>query len=142
MISPAVAELGRTDRSYSQRIQKFPMLSGEDEQTLVRRWRNNRDPAAARQLVASHLRLVAGIARRLQGYGMPLADLIGEGNIGLMKALVRFDPEHGSRFAAYAIWWTRAAMHEYVLRNWSLVKVGSTASQKSRSSTYETWRHG
>jgi RNA polymerase sigma-32 factor len=120
----------REDRAYLQNVGRFPMLSAEDERALFRRWRDNHDVTAANRLVTSHLRLVAKIARDLRGYGLPVTDLIGEGNIGLMQALKRYDPELGSRFATYAIWWIRAAMQEHVLHNWSVVKLGTTGAQK------------
>jgi RNA polymerase sigma-32 factor len=120
----------REDRAYLQNVGRFPMLSAEDERALFRRWRDNNDVTAANRLVTSHLRLVAKIARDLRGYGLPVTDLIGEGNIGLMQALKRYDPELGSRFATYAIWWIRAAMQEHVLHNWSVVKLGTTGAQK------------
>lgn len=118
------------ERSYLWRAHQFPMLSAEEERALWRRWHDNRDAAAADRLVTSHLRLVTSIARGLRGYRLPAADLIGEGNVGLIQALNRFDPERGFRFATYALWWIRAAMNDYVLQNWSMVKVGTTSSQR------------
>ena len=116
--------------SYLQQVRKFPMLDAEDERRLAERWRDAQDPEAARKLVGSHLRLVVKIARDFSGYGLPLADLIAEGNVGLMQALAKFDPERGFRFSTYAMWWIRAAIQEYILHNWSLVKMGTTAAQK------------
>jgi RNA polymerase sigma-32 factor len=115
---------------YLQEIRNFPMLSPEDEVALARRWRNRQDTEAMQQLVTSHLRLVAKIAMGYRGYGLPADELISEGNIGLMQAVNRFEPDRGFRFATYAIWWIRAAIQEYVLHAWSLVKIGTTATQK------------
>ena len=115
---------------YLQEIRKFPMLAPEEEVTLARRWRDQQDVAAAHRLVTSHLRLVAKIAMGYRGYGLPLGELIGEGNIGMMQAVQRFDPDRGFRLSTYAMWWIRAAINEYVLRSWSLVKIGTTAAQK------------
>jgi len=115
---------------YIREVHKFPMLSAEVEQDLCNRWREHHDISAAHQLVGSHLRLVVKIALGYRGYGLPSEELIGEGHVGLMRAVCRFDPDRGVRFATYAIWWVRAAIQEYVLRNWSLVKMGTTASQK------------
>ncbi len=109
---------------------RFPMLSPEREQELARAWRDRRDSAALRQLVGSHLRLVVKTARGFTGYGLPLADLVAEGNVGLMQAAEKFDPDRGFRFATYALWWIRAAIQEYILHSWSLVKMGTTAAQK------------
>ena len=109
---------------------QFPMLSAEDERQLAERWKNDREAAAARQLLGSHLRLVVKIARGYGGYGLPLGELIAEGNVGLMQALDKFEPERGFRFSTYAMWWIRAAIQEYVLHNRSLVKMGTTAAQK------------
>jgi RNA polymerase sigma-32 factor len=106
------------------------MLSVDVEQALCRRWRDHHDSSAAQQLVSSHLRLVVKIALGYRGYGLPSEELVGEGQVGLMRAVCRFDPDRGVRFATYAIWWVRAAVQEYILRNWSLVKMGTTASQK------------
>jgi RNA polymerase sigma-32 factor len=111
-------------------IHKFPMLTPEEEVALARRWRDRQDTEAARQLVTSHLRLVAKIAMGYRGYGLPVDDLISEGNIGLLQAVKRFDPDRGFRLATYAIWWIRAAVQEYILHSWSLVKMGTTAAQK------------
>lgn len=115
---------------YLREIRGFPMLSAEKEQELARRWRDHQDPEALRQLVGSHLRLAFKIARGYRGYGLPLGDLIAEGNLGLMQAATRFDPDRGFRFATYAVWWVRATIQEYILHNWSLVKIGTTAAQK------------
>jgi RNA polymerase sigma-32 factor len=115
---------------YMAEMRKYPVLEAETELKLVERWRKNRDQAAADQIIGSHLRLVAKIARGFMGYGMPLSELIAEGNLGLMQALVRFDPEHGNRFSTYAIWWIRAQLQEYVMRSASLVRIGTTAAQK------------
>jgi RNA polymerase sigma-32 factor len=116
--------------SYLREIQTFPMLEREEEFMLAKRWREYDDTEAAHQLVTSHLRLVAKIARRYQGYGLPLADMISEGNVGLMRAVKGFDPDRGFRLATYAMWWIRAAITEYVLRSWSMVKIGTVAAQK------------
>jgi RNA polymerase sigma-32 factor len=115
---------------YLKAIRSFPMLGAEEEANLSRRWRDQHDTTAAHQLVLSHLRLVAKMAMRYRGYGLPVADLIGEGNLGLMQAVQRFDPDRGFRLATYAAWWIRAAINEFVLRSWSLVKLGTTAAQK------------
>ncbi len=115
---------------YFQEIRKFPMLTPEQELALARRWRDTHDVGAAHQLVASHLRLVAKIAMGYRGYGLPVSELIGEGNIGMLQAVQRFDPDRGFRLATYAIWWIRAAIQEYVLHSWSLVKMGTTGAQK------------
>ena len=115
---------------YLQEIRKFPMLKLEEEYTLAKSWKENNDINAAHKLVTSHLRLVAKIALKYRGYGLPIPDLISEGNIGLMKAVKRFDPDKGFRLATYAMWWIRAAIQEYILHSWSLVKIGTTAAQK------------
>ncbi len=115
---------------YLQEIRKFPMLTAEEEGTLSRRWRDEEDLEAAHKLVTSHLRLVAKIAMGYRGYGLPLGELISEGNVGMMQAVKRFDPERGFRLATYAMWWIRAAIQEYILHSWSLVKMGTTAAQK------------
>jgi len=120
---------GGTTR-YLEEIRRFPMLEAEEESALARRWREHGDADAAHELVTSHLRLVVKIAVGYRGYGLPVSELISEGNIGLMQAAKRFDPEQGFRFATYAIWWIKAAIHEYILRSWSLVKMGTTANQK------------
>lgn len=115
---------------YLDEIRKFPMLQKDEEYMLARRWREHQDTVAAERLVTSHLRLVAKMAHGYRGYGLPLAEVISEGNIGLMQAVKKFDPEKGFRLATYAMWWIRAAIQEYVLRSWSLVKMGTTAAQK------------
>lgn len=115
---------------YLQEIRRFPLLTAEEELDLSRRWRKNEDRKAAHRLVTSHLRLVAKIAMSYRGYGLPVSELISEGNIGVMQAVRRFDPERGFRLATYAMWWIRAAMQEYILHSWSLVKMGTTAAQK------------
>ncbi|WP_428375413.1 RNA polymerase sigma factor RpoH [Lichenicoccus sp.] len=115
---------------YLQDIRKFPMLAPEEELSLSKRWRDHEDTAAAHKLVTSHLRLVAKIAMGYRGYGLPISELISEGNVGMMQAVKRFDPERGFRLATYAMWWIRAAIQEYILHSWSLVKMGTTAAQK------------
>src|SRR5438105_10581613 len=115
---------------YLSEIKKFPILSPEEEYMLAKRWREHGDTEAAAKLVNTHLRLVAKIAMGYRGYGLPISELISEGNVGLMQALKRFDPEKGFRLTTYAIWWIRASIQEYILRSWSLVKLGTTASQK------------
>jgi RNA polymerase sigma-32 factor len=115
---------------YLREIRKFPMLEREEEYMLAKRWREHADPEAAQKLVTSHLRLVAKIATGYRGYGLPLADLVAEGNIGMMQAVKRYDPERGFRLATYAMWWIRASIQEYILHSWSLVKLGTTAAQK------------
>ncbi|HUA56428.1 MAG TPA: RNA polymerase sigma factor RpoH [Candidatus Sulfotelmatobacter sp.] len=115
---------------YLQTIRKFPMLTADDEVALARRWRVSGDVDAAHQLVTSHLRLVARVAKDFLGYGLPLGELIAEGNIGMMRAVERFDPSRGFRLATYAIWWIRSAVQEYILHNWSLVKIGTTQGRK------------
>jgi RNA polymerase sigma-32 factor len=115
---------------YLQQIKKFPMLSQKEEISLARKWIKKGDTAAAHKLVTSHLRLVARIAMGYKGYGLPITELISEGNIGLMQAVKKYDPEKGFRLSTYAMWWIRAAIQEYVLKSWSLVKIGTTAAQK------------
>jgi len=115
---------------YLQEIRKFPMLTLELEQQLANDWAKKGDEDAAHQMVTSHLRLVAKIAMGYRGYGLPLAELISEGNVGMMQAVQRFDPDRGFRLATYAMWWIRAAIQEYILHSWSLVKMGTTAAQK------------
>ena len=115
---------------YLNDIRKFPMLEKEEEFMLAKRWVDHEDREAAHKLVTSHLRLVAKIAMGYRGYGLPIGEVISEGNVGLMQAVKRFDPDKGFRLATYAMWWIRAAIQEYVLRSWSLVKLGTTASQK------------
>ena len=116
--------------SYLQTVNRYPMLSLEDEQRLARAWHDHQDVDAARQLVVSHLRVVASVARHYLGYGLPQAYLIQEGNVGLMKAVKRFDPDRGVRLVSFALHWVRAEIHEYVLKNWRLVKVATTKSQR------------
>jgi len=125
LISPD-NNLGR----YLDQIKKFPMLTAEDEYNLAKDWLDKNNTKAAHKLVTSHLRLVAKIAMGYRGYGLPVADLIAEGNIGMMHAVKKFDPEKGFRLATYAMWWIKAAIQEFVLRSWSQVKIGTTASQK------------
>src|SRR5579859_3657088 len=115
---------------YLAEIRKFPMLEPQQEYMLAKRWREDGDRDAAHQLVTSHLRLVAKIARAYRGYGLPIVDVISEGHVGLMQAVERFEPEKGFRFATYAVWWIKAAIQEYILRSWSLVKMATTANQK------------
>ncbi len=115
---------------YLQEIKKFPMLTAEEEYMLAKRYKEHGDSDAAHKLVTSHLRLVAKIAMGYRGYGLPVTDLISEGNVGIMQAVKRFDPEKGFRLATYAMWWIRAQIQEYVLHSWSLVKIGTTAAQK------------
>ncbi|WP_342640877.1 RNA polymerase sigma factor RpoH [Rhodoligotrophos ferricapiens] len=115
---------------YLQEIRKFPMLQPEQEFMLAKRWRENGDSEAAHKLVTSHLRLVAKIAMGYRGYGLPVSEIVSEGNVGLMQAVKRFDPDKGFRLATYAMWWIRASIQEFILRSWSLVKMGTTASQK------------
>ncbi|MGN6516520.1 MAG: RNA polymerase sigma factor RpoH [Rhizomicrobium sp.] len=115
---------------YLSEIRKFPLLAPEEEYMLAKRWKEHEDPEAARQLVTSHLRLVAKIAMGYRGYGLPLSEIVSEGNVGLMQAVKRFEPDKGFRLATYAMWWIRAAIQEFILRSWSLVKMGTTANQK------------
>jgi RNA polymerase sigma-32 factor len=116
--------------SYFKKIRRFPILKAEEEQKLVARWREGGDEGAAHQLLTSHLRFVAKIARGYRGYGLPTSDLISEGNIGLLHAIERFDADRGVRFSTYAGWWIKAAIQAYILRSWSLVKMGTTVSQR------------
>ena len=115
---------------YLQEIRKFPMLPADEELALALSWRDHGDVEASHKLVTSHLRLVAKIAMGYRGYGLPVGELISEGNIGMMQAIKRFDPDRGFRLSTYAMWWIRAAMQEYILHSWSLVKMGTTAAQK------------
>jgi len=115
---------------YLSEIRNFPMLEPEEEYMLAKRWREHSDSGAAHRLVTSHLRLVAKIAMGYRGYGLPINEVISEGNVGLMQAVKRFEPERGFRLATYAMWWIRASIQEYILRSWSLVKIGTTAAQK------------
>jgi RNA polymerase sigma-32 factor len=122
------AESGLT--RYIEEIRRVPMLESQDEYMLAKRWREHGDLEAVHKLVNSHLRLVIKIAKGYRGYGLPISELISEGNVGLMQAVKRFDPEKGFRLATYAMWWIKAAIQEYILRSWSLVKLGTTANQK------------
>lgn len=115
---------------YLEEIRQYPMLSADEEYMLAKRWHEHGDRDAAHKLVTSHLRLVAKLAMGYRGYGLPLADMISEGQIGLMQAVRKFDPERGFRLATYAMWWIRASIQEYILHSWSLVKIGTTAAQK------------
>jgi RNA polymerase sigma-32 factor len=124
-----IAPEGNLSR-YLQEIRKFPMLTPEEELQLAKSWKEQGDERAAHKLVTSHLRLVAKIAMGYRGYGLPVGELISEGNVGMMQAVKRFDPDRGFRLATYAMWWIRAAIQEYILHSWSLVKMGTTAAQK------------
>src|ERR1700746_673809 len=115
---------------YLEEIRRFPTLERQEEYVLAKRWREHGDRDAAHKLITSHLRLVTKIARDYRGYGLPISEAISEGNVGLMQAVERFEPEEGFRFATYAVWWIKAAIQEYILRSWSLVKMGTTANQK------------
>jgi RNA polymerase sigma-32 factor len=115
---------------YLEQIRRFPLLEQQEEYMLAKRWREHGDRAAAHKLVTSHLRLVAKIAMGYRGYGLPISEVISEGNVGLMQAVKRFEPDKGFRLATYAMWWVKAAIQEYILRSWSLVKMGTTANQK------------
>ena len=126
---PSISSQGSLQK-YLTEIKKFPILNIEEEYTLAKSWQDSKDINAAHKLVTSHLRLVAKIAMGYRGYGLPISDLISEGNIGLMQAVKRFDPDRGFRLATYAIWWIRASIQEYILHSWSLVKIGTTAAQK------------
>jgi RNA polymerase sigma-32 factor len=126
---PVLTPDGNLSR-YLQEIRKFPMLEKQEEYMLAKNWRENGDVEAAHKLVTSHLRLVAKIAMGYRGYGLPIGELISEGNVGMMQAVKRFDPERGFRLATYAMWWIKASIQEYVLHSWSLVKMGTTAAQK------------
>jgi RNA polymerase sigma-32 factor len=142
---PVISEGGLA--RYLSEIRRFPMLEPQQEYMLAKRWREHEDPQAAQELITSHLRLVAKIAMGYRGYGLPIGEIISEGNVGLMQAVKRFEPDRGFRLATYAMWWIRASIQEYILRSWSLVKIGTTASQKklffnlrkakSRISAYE-----
>ena len=127
--APVLSPEGSLSR-YLQDIRKFPMLEQEEEYMLAKAWTEHGDTEAAHRLVTSHLRLVAKLAMGYRGYGLPVAELIAEGNVGMMQAVKRFDPERGFRLATYAMWWIKAAIQEYILRSWSLVKIGTTAAQK------------
>jgi RNA polymerase sigma-32 factor len=115
---------------YAAAIKRFRLLERSQEQQLARRWQEQRDQRATDTLVTSHLRLAAKVARRYRGYGLPLADIIAEANLGLVIAASRFEPGHGSRFSTYALWWIKATIHDYILRSWSLVKIGTTSAQR------------
>ncbi|HXI86283.1 MAG TPA: RNA polymerase sigma factor RpoH [Parvularculaceae bacterium] len=127
--APALTPEGSLSR-YLAEIRRFPMLDKDEEYMLAKRFAEHQDPDAAQKLITSHLRLVAKIAMGYRGYGLPIGEVISEGNVGLMQAVKRFDPEKGFRLATYAMWWIRAAIQEYILRSWSLVKIGTTAAQK------------
>jgi RNA polymerase sigma-32 factor len=128
-VMPAVSAEGGLSR-YLEEIRRFPMLEPQEEYMLAKSWREHGDRESAHRLVTSHLRLVAKIAMGYRGYGLPIGEVISEGNVGLMQAVKRFDPDKGFRLATYAMWWIRAAIQEYILRSWSLVKMGTTAAQK------------
>ena len=127
---PSVASGDSGLSRYMQEIRKFPMLEPDEEYMLAKRYQEHDDPEAAHKLVTSHLRLVAKIAMGYRGYGLPIGEVVSEGNVGLMQAVKKFDPERGFRLATYAMWWIKASIQEYVLRSWSLVKMGTTANQK------------
>ncbi|MFW6413298.1 MAG: RNA polymerase sigma factor RpoH [Oceanicaulis sp.] len=129
MTMPAITPEGGLSR-YLAEIRKFPMLDKDEEFMLAKSWQEHEDTEAAHKLVTSHLRLVAKIAMGYRGYGLPVAEVISEGNVGLMQAVKKFDPDKGFRLATYAMWWIRASIQEYILRSWSLVKMGTTAAQK------------
>ena len=126
---PTISSEGGLPR-YLQEIRQFPMLQPEEEFMLAKRWQEHGDREAAHKLVTSHLRLVAKIAMGYRGYGLPISEVISEGNVGLMQAVKRFEPDKGFRLATYAMWWIKASIQEFILRSWSLVKMGTTASQK------------
>ena len=126
---PILSSEGGLSR-YLQEIRKFPMLEPDEEFMLAKRYKEHEDPAAAQRLITSHLRLVAKIAMGYRGYGLPISEVVSEGNVGLMQAVKRFEPDKGFRLATYAMWWIRASIQEYILRSWSLVKMGTTANQK------------
>ena len=127
---PIIQSGGAGLARYLDEIRRFPMLEPDEEYMLAKRWQEHADSDAAHKLVTSHLRLVARIAMGYRGYGLPIGEIISEGNVGLMQAVKRFEPEKGFRLATYAMWWIRASIQEYILRSWSLVKMGTTASQK------------
>ena len=129
LMPPVLTPEGGLQR-YLQKINRYPLLGAEEERDLAYRWRDKDDVEAAHKLVTSHLRLVAKIAMGYRGYGLPIAEIISEGNLGLMRAVKRFDPDKGFRLTTYAIWWIKASIQEYVLRSWSLVKIGTTSAQK------------
>ena len=126
---PALSNEGGLS-AYLEQIKKFPMLAAEEGYMLAKNWKENGNVKAAEKLVTSHLRLVAKIAMGYKGYGLPVNEMISEGNVGLMQAVKKFEPEKGFRLATYAMWWIRASIQEYVLRSWSLVKIGTTTAQK------------
>lgn len=131
MAAPAPMISGESGLArYLDQIRRFPMLEPQEEYALAKRWREHRDSEAAHKLVTSHLRLVAKIAMGYRGYGLPISEVVSEGSVGLMQAIKRFEPERGFRLATYAVWWIRALIHEYIMRSWSLVKMGTTANQK------------
>ena len=127
---PTISASGNGLQRYMDEIRKFPMLEPQQEYMLAKRFAEHDDTEAAHKLVTSHLRLVAKIAMGYRGYGLPIGEVISEGNVGLMQAVKKFDPEKGFRLATYAMWWIKASIQEYVLRSWSLVKMGTTANQK------------
>jgi RNA polymerase sigma-32 factor len=129
-MSQPLPSIGSGLTHYLTQIRKFPILTQEEETAFARRWRDHGDREAAYRLVTSHLRLVAKIAMRYRGYGLPIADIVSEGNVGLMQAVRRFDPERGVRLCTYAIWWIKATIQEYVLRSWSMVKISANSTQK------------
>jgi RNA polymerase sigma-32 factor len=129
-MSQPLPSIGTGLAHYLAQIRKFPVLTKEEETNFARRWRDQGDREAAYRLVTSHLRLVAKIAMRYRGYGLPIADIVSEGNVGLMQAVRRFDPERGTRLSTYAMWWIKATIQEYVLRSWSLVKISANSAQK------------
>jgi RNA polymerase sigma-32 factor len=129
-ISQPLPSIGTGLTHYLTQIRKFPILTQEEETAFARRWRDHGDREAAYRLVTSHLRLVAKIAMRYRGYGLPIADIVSEGNVGLMQAVRRFDPERGVRLCTYAMWWIKATIQEYVLRSWSMVKISANSTQK------------
>ena len=122
--------IAKDGRGYLSEIRRFAVLEKEQEYELACRWRERGDRDAANQLVTSHLRLAAKVARRYRGYGLPLADIVAEANLGLVIAAARFEPDRGARFSTYALWWIKATIHDYILRSWSLVKIGTTAAQR------------
>ena len=124
--------------SYLAQIKKFPMLSAEEEYMLAKSWRDRGDLKSAQKLITSHLRLVAKIAMGYRGYGLPVSEIVSEGNIGLMQAVKKFEPEKGFRLATYAMWWIKASIQEYILRSWSLVKMGTTAVSYTHLRAHET----
>ncbi|HEY2527692.1 MAG TPA: RNA polymerase sigma factor RpoH, partial [Xanthobacteraceae bacterium] len=129
-IAATIATVESSLTRYLGEIRRFPLLESQEEFMLAKRWREHGDRDAAHRLVTSHLRLVAKIAMGYRGYGLPISEVISEGNVGLMQAVKRFEPERGFRLATYAMWWIKAAIQEYILRSWSLVKMGTTANQK------------